>query len=170
MKPVKILSVFAVFAAAGMVPAGCDSPAGVGNGYDETASAEESGSAGGTTALSASGTKTIKVKFEVLNGGGGLFRNGGSVSTQDDSCLVKDGKAFSRDFTIKITVPASDEYLNVRWQGDDCWQPDTYVKAKMKAKSGTITLDYNGPGKVATKNLYDVSITTESTGHGRRLR
>jgi len=39
MKFARILSALAVFAAAGMVLTGCDSPDGVGNGYDEAVSA-----------------------------------------------------------------------------------------------------------------------------------
>jgi len=162
MKLVKILSALAVIAAAVMTAAGCDSPAGSGNG-NEAVFAEAD--AGGTIAGSAAATKKIKVKFEVLQGGGGICKNAGIVSTQDDSYLVYNQKPASRDFTITITVPASDEYLNVRWWGDDFWLPNTCIKAKMKPESGTITLDYNGFSggypKVATKNLYDVSVTTD---------
>jgi len=151
----------AVFAISGMVPAGCDNFAGV------CASAETTGvvpdSAAGTTGSGTAATKIIKVKFEVLNGGSGVCKHAGVISTQDDSYLVKNSNIVTRDFTITITVPASDEYLNVRWWGDDFWLPDTYVKAKTKAESGTITVDYNGINKVATKNLYDVKTTTDSS-------
>jgi len=161
MKLIKILSALAVFAAAGMVLAGCDNLAGSGSGKDEAAFAETTAteSAGGTIAGSATGTKTVKVKFEVKNGGS----NAGIVSTQDDSYLVYGRDIFNagNDYTITITVPASDEYLNIRWKGLGAFLVDnTYLKAKMKAESGTITLDYNGVGKVATKNLYDVYVTT----------
>jgi len=32
----------------------------------------------------------------------------------------------------------------------------------MKPESGTIALDYNGKGKAATKNLYDVAVGTNA--------
>jgi len=145
-----------VFAAAGMVLAGCESPAGVGNGYDDVVSTEASASVLNSAGDGAA--KKIKVKFNVKNGGSSLMRSDGIVSTQDDSYLVCDWDAFANDFDITITVPASDEYLNIRWKGLDFWGNGTYVKAKMKPESGTITLDYNGKGKVATKNLYDVRV------------
>jgi len=99
----------------------------------------------------------------------------GIVSAQDDSYLVHDKAAFSGDFTITIPVPAGDEYLNVRWMCND-WGYNTYLKAKMKAESSTVTLDYNGldyssRGKVATKNLYDVDLfTPDSYGDGYLIR
>jgi len=155
------LLVIAVFAAGGMILSGCDSPAGAGSG-DEAVSedicAPVTGSASGTTAGSAAGTKKIKVKFEVGNGGLGLYKSAGIVSTQDDSYLVYDSNIFSWDFTITITVPANDEYLNIRWKGFEGLRLHTFVKAKMKAESGTITLKYNGYKKVVTNNLYDVRI------------
>jgi len=43
--------------------------------------------AGWTIAASKARTKEIKVRFEVLNGGGGLINNARIVSTQDDSYL-----------------------------------------------------------------------------------
>jgi len=171
MKLVKVLSVFAVIAAAGMVPAGCGSPAGGGNGYDEVVSAAASSpvfnSAGEEQSndTSSSTTKTIKVKFEVKNGGWGLWKSFGIVSTAADSHLVYDRNLFANDYTITITAPENDPYLNIRWKGveENLGKPRyTYCKAKMKVESGTITLDYNGVGKVATKNLYDVSVTTYS--------
>jgi len=166
MKLVKILLALAVFAAAGMMAAGCDSLAGSGD--DGEAVFAEAGalalnSAGEGQSNDTIAKKTIKVKFEVLNGGAGLWLNAGIVSTQDDSYLVFNKNSASKDFTITIAVPASDEYLNVRWWGNNFWLfSDTYLKAKMKPESGTITVDYNGRGKAATKNLYDVSVTTKS--------
>jgi len=178
MKSVRILSAFAVIAAAGMIPAGCESPAGAGNGYDGAASAEVSApvsvSAGGTTAISASGTKTIRVKFEVLNGGLGIDWSEGIAGTQDNSRLIYGRGWMSRDYTITIIAPAYDEYLNIYWS---C-APMTgishnyyYCKAKTKAESGTITLDHNGwkNGKpqLAAKNLYDVELLwdNDNTNH-----
>jgi len=164
MKFVKVLSVLAVFAAAGMAAAGCDSPAGIGDGYDEVVSGEASAPALNSAGDGAS--KTIKVKFEVKNGGGGLVDNAGIVSTQDDSYLVYNEGSFSRDYTINITVPASDEYLNIRWLGNDFWYGAYCVRAKMKPESGAITLDYNGPvSEVTTKNLYDVHYRTGNTNN-----
>jgi len=32
----------------------------------------------------------------------------------------------------------------------------------MKPESGTITMDFNGKGKIATKNLYDVTVGTNA--------
>jgi len=105
--------------------------------------------------------RRITVKFEVMDGGFGLSKSVGLVSMQDDSYLEYKQKPSSWDFTITITVPADSEYLNVRWFCDDI-NGYTYVKAKVKAESGTITLDYNGKGKVATKNLYDVVTGTNA--------
>jgi len=166
----------AVFAAAGMAAAGCDSLTGAGNGYDGAASAEAAASApestGGIMASSAQPrqTKTIKVKFEVLNGGwGGLKRTEGFVSTQDDRYL-RYGEGFSsEDYTIKIIAPASDEYLNVYWMAHEplaLKATHVWIKAKMKPESGTITFDYNGNDgegypEVVTKNLYDVELLWE---------
>jgi len=158
MKLVKILSALAVFAAAGMMAAGCDSLAGSGVG-DEAVFTETAGSV--LNSAGSGTTKKIKVKFEVKNGGvWGLVWSYGIVSTQDDSYLVYDWDVCANDFYITITVPASDEYLNIRWKGNEGGF-STYVRAKMKAESGTITLDYNGnagSGKVATKNLHDVKV------------
>jgi len=150
-----------------MVLAGCDNLAGSGSGNNEAAFAETTAteSAGGTiagsTELSDSALKKIRVKFEVKNGGFGLLSSEGIISTQDDdSYIVYDKASCASDYTITVRVPASDEYLNVRWRGDDFMISDnTYVKAKMKPKSGIITLDYNGYGRVATKNLYDVEVS-----------
>jgi len=128
----------------------------------EEATEPAGGSAGAPLLAGAAGTKTIKVKFEVKNGGGGLIKSGGIVSTQNDSYLVYDWDWSSYDFTIKITVPASDEYLNIRWKGEDYFLGQVYAKAKMKPDTGTITLDYNGfsyqKPQVAVKNLYDVQL------------
>jgi len=75
--------------------------------------------------------------------------------------LIYNDGSFSNDYTISITVPASDEYLNIRWWGNDFWYGDYCARAKMKPESGTIIVDYNGPNsKVTTKNLYDVHYGT----------
>jgi len=171
MKLVKILPALAVFAAAGIVTEGCDSPAGAGAG-DEAVSGVTSTpvheSAVGTIAGSAAAAKRMKVKFNVKNGGYcGLLKSEGIVSTQDDNYLVYEKGVCAIDYTITITVPASDEYLNIRWRGFDFLRESTYVKAKMKAESGTITLDYNGIGYVVTKNLYDVRLPCFSGGTER---
>jgi len=101
----------------------------------------------------------IKVKFNVKDCGWGIWKSEGIVSTQDDiSYLVYNHDVFDNDFTIAIPVPQDDEYLNIRWR---CWDGvagETFVRARMKAESGTITLDYNGNLKVTTKNLYDVAV------------
>jgi len=112
--------------------------------------------------------KTIKVKFEVQNGGGGLWGTEGIVSTQDDTYLVRDSDEYANDFTISITVPASDQYLNIRWRASEyevsaanTTKARTYVTAKMPVSGAgnyTIGLDYNGIGEVATTNLYDVQV------------
>jgi len=153
---------FAVIAAAGMIAAGCESPAWTGIGDAGTAPAEAAasvpGSAGGREPAAdyAADGKHIKVKFKVKNGGFGLWLSKGIVSTQDDNYLVLNEASFANDFTITITAPESDEYLNIRWFCLDPRYMETVLKAKMKPESGTITLDYNGGNKVETKNLYDV--------------
>jgi len=106
------------------------------------------------------GRKEVKVKFEVKNGGYGLLKSGGIVSAQDDSYLVYNNASYANDFTIKIMIPSGDEYVNIRWKGEDWISPETYVKAKMKIHKSDgayiIVIDYNGFAKVATEYLYDV--------------
>jgi len=132
---------------------------------------EGTDSSGGkeTEVVDLSGSKTIDVKFEVENGGGGLWYSAGIVSTQDDTYLVYDSDCYASDFTITITVPASDQYLNIRWAAKeyefltDNSKKMTFVTAKMPvsvAGNYTIGLDYNGIGSVATSNLNDVHIVT----------
>jgi len=152
MKLVKILSALAVIAAAGMVAAGCNSPAGSENAVAEAAGLAPE-SAGAPLVAGAAGTKTIKVKFEVKNGGMGLMKTEGMLAARDWSRIVYDSGAFANDYTITITVPASDEYVRIFWKATEyIWFP-FYLWADMKAESCTITLDYNGNYKVATKNL-----------------
>jgi len=91
MKLVKILSALAVFAAAGMMAAGCDSPAGSGAGDEAVSAGITAPMPDGAVGVADSDTaavKTIKVKFEVLNGGIGLLHTYGIISTQDGSYLV----------------------------------------------------------------------------------
>jgi len=160
MKFARILSALAVFAAAGMAAAGCESPDGVGNGYDEAVSAEASGivPGGGAPLLAAAaGTKTIKVKFEVKNGGNGLTKSEGMLISWDESKAAYNSAKFASDYTVTITVPAGDKYLLVCWKATEGFVDKFYLFAKMKAESCTITLDFNGyrDGRpvVATKNL-----------------
>jgi len=173
MKSVRILSVSVVIAAAGMVAAGCDINAGAGSSYNEAESAQApaSGSAaGGTMAGSASATKAIKVKFEVMNGGHGLYWSEGIVATQDNSRLIYGSGVCSNDYTVTIIAPADDGYLNIYWM---CFENIRYYcRAKMKAESGTIILDFNGwtnwDGlKIATKNLYDVECFWDENHDGQ---
>jgi len=68
---------------------------------------------------------------------------------------------FANDFTIRITVLASDEYLNICWRGQDYIGGYTYVKAKfplINPAGDTIVLDYNGSGHIDTKHLYDAGV------------
>jgi len=162
MKHLKVLFMFAVFAAAVMVLAGCDSLVGTVNGNESASKVTPAPVFAGAGDYTGP-VKEIKVRFEVKNGGMGLWSSRGIVSTQDDSHLVYNKELFANDYTIKIEVPVSDEYLNVRWMGEE-WLTDAFVKAKMKAESGTITLDYNGRARVAVKNLYDVRVSGDSRG------
>jgi len=161
---------FAVFAAGGMVLAGCDNLAGAGTGDESAfaadvesaeAAAPEDGSAGGPS-FDASGRKTIKVKFNVKNGGWGLRQSEGMISTWDDYNIVYNWGSYANDYTIWITVPEAEEWLNVRWRADDLFRGLTradrfYVFAQIRPVSCTITLDYNGykngQPRVATENL-----------------
>jgi len=134
----------------GLAATGCDTTTG-------TAPEEETD----VGADYSSGSKKIYVKFEVQNGGWGLSFTRGIVSTQDDTYLVRDEDEWANDFTIGITVPASDEYLNIRWLGTDINSSRTFLRAKMPvggAGKYTIGLDYNGRGSVATSNLNTVAI------------
>jgi len=177
---------FAVFAAGGMVLAGCDNLAGAGTGDEsafgaevdsaevESAEAEaaapEDGSAGGPS-LAASGAKTIKIKFNVKNGGSGLWNTEGMIATWDNSKIVYNKAICANDYTITITVPEADDWVNVYWKvwAADFFEHRFYLVALAEAKSGTIVLDYNGVDyhkdtkeflpKVATKNLSNVEIT-----------
>jgi len=153
----------ALAAAGGMVLAGCDSPAGVGNGNDEAVSGEASG-----IVLNSAGEGTTKKPIAVHFVPHGISNSNGIVSTQDDSYLVYDGSPTPADFTIAIKVPADDEYLNIRWKGFSAFfSTDIYLKAKMKAESDFIRLDYKAPENidVATKNLYDVHIESKRKGN-----
>jgi len=151
----------AVFAAAGMVLAGCDNLAGSGNG-DEAVFAEAAApeGAGGTTALSAGGTtKTINVKFEVKNGGGGLSKTWGIVTGAGS---VRGGAKFANDFTLTTTVPATDEYIFVYFKAQPVTGAKGYLFAMLDIKDAgeyTIVIDYNKSKapSFSTKNLRNVS-------------
>jgi len=101
----------------------------------------------------------------VQNGGSGLGNTAGVVSTQADDYKIRGGTSGAEDYWIDLTVPASDQYLNIRWQAVpwDVFHTDTFLKAKL-AISGAgkyiIGIDYNGVGNVATTNLYDVTVTS----------
>jgi len=172
MKLVKILSVTVVIAAAGIMAAGCDGLAGSGNGgkavfTEVSAAAPES--AGGPLLADAAGLKTINVRFEVKNGGCGLIKSFGVVSTQDDSHLNWGFGELARDFEVRITVPASEKHLNIRWEATDFFWKRTYLKAGLQIGDGGVTynivLEYNGRGKVAVKNLQDVSLNTKDVNN-----
>jgi len=117
--------------------------------------------------------KKIKVKFEVGNGGWGLWGNRGIVSTQDDKYLVKDLDYGAQDFDITLDkIHDGDKYLNIRWAGS--YTPvrsDFIVKAKLALPDApdwekstmefSVGIDFNhdllGSGwNIKTKNLYDV--------------
>jgi len=110
--------------------------------------------------------KHMSITFEVYNGGEGLHYTYGIVSTQDDTYLVKESKSFATDYTITITVPTSDTYLNIRWEAQPELSGQTYVTGKLAigatAESHTIILDYNGFGNIATNYLYDVKVWEQS--------
>jgi len=110
------------------------------------------------------GTKTIDVKFEVENGGAGLLCSDGIVSTQDDSDLVYDGDIFANDFTITIAVPVDDEYLNIRWVGQEA-NYLTYIQGKLPVAGAgkyTIKINYNGVGNIGSTQ----GITSRRTWYG----
>jgi len=98
------------------------------------------------------GVKRISVKFEVTNGGAGLLCSDGIVSTQDDTYLKYDGDIFANDFTITITVPVDDEYLNIRWVGQEA-NYLTYIQGKLPVTGAgkyTIYIDYCGVGNIGS--------------------
>jgi len=170
----------ALFAAGVMVPAGCDNPAGVGNGY-EAASGPGPEDAGGTIAVSSVPAGAVNVKFKVLNGGWGLRSSEGMVGAggdAHDAYLVRDYELFARDYDITIPAqlddttitlwPSHEEYVSIHWKGVDISGVPTYLHALMKIDPGntgrkyTVVIDYNGVGKVATKNLVNVIVTKDS--------
>jgi len=146
----------------------CDTPVS----GDGAVSAGDPRRPGGALLLSAgdgpadqAASKKIKVKFQVLNGGMGLWWTQGIVSTEDDNFLVYDSGIYACDFYITLDAPAGDKYLNIRWRAYDTSARVYYLKAKMKvagAGNYTITLDYNhsifsSSWSIVTKNLYDVT-------------
>jgi len=106
-------------------------------------------------------TKDIEVEFIVRNGGPGIWETHGIVSSQDDSILeIKDG-FWASNYTIKITVPKFDTYLNIRWYSATIAE-DVYLKGKLDVTGPgyySIILDYNGGLNVEHDlGLYDVTI------------
>jgi len=112
-------------------------------------------------------TNTVHIKVEVLNGGSGLTGSVTMISTQDDSLVIYDKADFASDYWMSIEVPDSDQYLNVLWACNAGFV-NTILKAKLAWRNSagtlTITIDYNGYGKAATKNLYSVEVGGESSG------
>jgi len=105
-------------------------------------------------------TDTVNLKFEVLNGGAGLMWSKAMISTQDDSHVIWDGDTLANDFYMSITVPDTDEYINVRWLGGAFFNHETVFKAKLDYRTANkiLTINYNGYKKVTVKNLYDVRV------------
>jgi len=148
-----------LFAAAGG-QTGCDTGA-----REFDADNTGSGTAGAAPAASINipeNDKMISVKFNVLNGGGGLKKSQGIVGSQDNRDLVYDGNICANDFTITITVPKSDEYVNIYWHGMPirAAEKDRYLIAKLKigeyGAHHTIVIDYNGNSAAVTENLFDI--------------
>jgi len=159
MKLVKILSALAVIAAAGMVAAGCNSPAGT------EAAGLAPDSVGGTTAdcLVGGNNKEIKVKFEVKNGGIGLWKTWGIIAAGNSGYSVRDGARFANDYTITITVPAAENYLDIYFNSQDVGNVKGYLMARLGIKDAgkyTIVIDFNlakaDVPSFSTKNLRDV--------------
>jgi len=119
-----------------------------------------------TASTYGSAVKTLEIKFKVGNGGAGLKNSKGIVSTQSDGYLVRDGDSTSKDFTITITVPAEDQYVNIRWYCNTMIENDLYLVAKKYVEGNgkyVIELDYNGNSnpRIDTKGtLRDVRIGT----------
>jgi len=169
---------FALFTAGGMVLAGCDSPAGVGNGNDEAVSGEASASGHESAGVdnahgllsgaeaSDSETVTYHFKFTVSNGGLGLIYTRGIVSDAADSILVKAKSSFSTDYVITIKAPKDTPYFIIRWSGTELIAPGTYLKAKIYNPCDTnifnCFIDYNGEGKASTRGLSEVSCSSTS--------
>jgi len=163
----------AVFAA-GMVPAGCENLTGTGAGdatvFTETTEPVPESAGGPSTAIASglSRLKTINIKFEVYNGGWGLVESQCIISNEADDYLATCRSEFYYDYTGEISVPVSEKFLNIRWRAKDGLRRCTYLKAKMRLDEYggdyIIVLDYNGRGNVATKNLYDVSVSARYGG------
>jgi len=167
----------AVSAAAG----GCDNSAWTGSAgeavYAETGAGGEAATAG-TDALAFNSAATgsdsaagksvlVAVKFEVKNGGWGLLKSEGIVSSKDDSYLVYNHAAAANDFEIVIRKNVG-ENLVVRWKATDIWWKDTYLKAGISVynnrRTYVIGLDYNGQGEIAASGLDNVSVSGKNAG------
>jgi len=137
---------------------------------DLTAAPVKKPAPGAAQALSSG--KKIAVKFEVQNGGWGLWSTDGIVSTEDDSYLVRNHEhAGAGDYTLTLKrVHAGDKYLNIRWRGSH-WGDYYHLKAKLAlpddpawtdgTRKYTIVIDFNlnifsNKWDIKTKNLYDV--------------
>jgi len=118
-------------------------------------------------------TRSITVRFDVQNGGWGLWKTWGIVSSQDDTILATDCRDYANDYSITLKVPTSDEYVNIRWSGSTYLtttpEKDTFVKGKMSLRSSKsvyfVGIDYNGAGDVETTHLYDVTVEKDWAGN-----
>jgi len=175
----------AVVAAGGTVLAGCDNLAGA-DGGDAVVSAD--GEPYGLAAPAGADPDSLPVftiasgdpvqgplfdvKFEILNGGWGLYSSRGIVSTEDDQYIVRRKALAANDFTITIEKShEGDEYANIRWAGQymGSWYGFTAKMTLLQTKGVsaspyikyTIKIDFNhdcfGTGwSIKTKGLYDV--------------
>jgi len=168
MKLVKILP---LFAAAGMVLAGCDSRAVAETGgsaapVETSPDGTDSTGAGGDDAAvtdDPAAVKKISVRFEVLNGGLGLWKTWGIAAAGDSDYSVRSGARFANDFTITITVPAAVDYLNISFKSQDVAGVKGYLDAALDIKDAgkyTIGIDFNLKNldvpSFSTKNLRNV--------------
>jgi len=175
---------FAVFAAGGIVLAGCDSPAGVANGYDGAVVFTEASAPGPESAgadsdyglLSGSEAPELEivnyeVTIKVANGGHyGLVENKCIVSNHASTILVKQKRLASGDHKIKIKAPKKTPYFIIRWRGKEAFGFPTYLKGIIY-NEGNINklscyIDYNGEGKLATEGMSNVSYGTGGYGSG----
>jgi len=139
MKLVKILSVFAVIAAAGMVPVGCDSPSGGSNGYDEAASGSGRSGVGNTitvykpenkaiTAVTITGTakvvETQTLTAEAKDADGATVTNARFTWKRADSRngVYTDIEGASNG-TCKLTAEDKGKYIKVEADNDVTEEP-----------------------------------------------
>jgi len=135
MKTVRVVSVFAMFAAAGLVTTGCEGFAGPGNGNTAAdagtllSGPDGTGAVGNATPDASGEAKTIRVRFEVTDGGPGFVRTWGITGANDLSCLVKHGDWFGNHFVIPVTVPAAEKRLNIYFKSLDKQKGKGYLEA-----------------------------------------